>query len=587
MTNAKIAAAFAQVADLLEFTGANPFRVRAYRSAARTIHDLPESVASILQDPARDLTQIEGIGNDLAAKCASLVETGKLPLLEELLQQIPRSVLDLLRVPGLGPKKAAAVFQELQVTTLEQLREACEAQRVRQLKGFGAKTEQAILAGLDVAAAANQRLLWAEADEIAQQLQTHLQSCPALDQVAVAGSYRRGRDTVGDLDLLITSQQPDAVMDCFGQFPDIETVLGRGDTKMSVRLSRGLQVDLRVVAPESFGAALQYFTGSKDHNVELRGRAKQMGLKVNEYGVYRLDDDRYIAGRTEEEVYAALGLPTFPPELREAREEFAWATAGPLPQLVDLADLRGDLHVHTNASDGTATMREMVQAARQRGLTYLAITDHSRRVSMARGLDPQRLRQQWKQIDQLRQELGTSFTLLKGVECDILEQGGMDLPDDVLAEADWVLGSIHYGQRQSRQQITERILGALENPYVTAIAHPTGRLLNRREAYEVDLEAVFQAAREHGKLLELNANPMRLDLNDVACAAAKRHGIPIVISTDAHSPDGLGALRYGVQQARRGGLTKEDVANAAPGPNCRNCWAAAEWTVTRSTGPRC
>lgn len=566
MTNAKIAAAFEQVADLLEFTGANPFRVRAYRSAARTIHDLPESVASILQDPARDLTQIEGIGNDLAAKCASLVETGKLPLLEELRQQIPRSVLDLLRVPGLGPKKAAAVFQELQVTTLEQLREACEAQRVRQLKGFGAKTEQAILAGLDVAAAANQRLLWVEADEIARQLQTHLQSCPALDQVAVAGSYRRGRDTVGDLDLLITSQQPDAVMDCFGQFPDIESVLGRGDTKMSVRLSRGLQVDLRVVAPESFGAALQYFTGSKDHNVELRGRAKQMGLKVNEYGVCRLDDDRYIAGRTEEEVYAALGLPNFPPELREAREEFAWATAGPLPQLVELADLRGDLHVHTNASDGTATMREMVQAARQRGLTYLAITDHSRRVSMARGLDPQRLRQQWKQIDQLRGELGTSFTLLKGVECDILEQGGMDLPDDVLAEADWVLGSVHYGQRQSRQQITERILGALENPYVTAIAHPTGRLLNRREAYEVDLEAVFQAARQHGKLLELNANPMRLDLNDVACAAAKRQGIPIVISTDAHSPDGLGALRYGVQQARRGGLTKEDVANARTWP---------------------
>ncbi len=442
------------------------------------------------------------------------------------------------------------------------------AQRVRQLKGFGAKTEQAILDGLEIAAAANQRLLWAEADQIAQQLQTHLQGCPALVQMALAGSYRRGRDTVGDLDLLVVSPQPQDVMDCFRQFPDVETILGRGDTKMSVRLSSGLQVDLRVVAMESFGAALQYFTGSKDHNVLLRGRAKQVGLKINEYGVYRLDDDRCIAGRTEEEVYAALGLPTFPPELREAREEFAWADAGPLPRLIELADLCGDLHVHTSDSDGSATMRQMVQAARQRGLKYLAITDHSRRVSMARGLDPQRLRHQWQRIDQLRKELDgeESFTLLKGVECDILEQGGMDLPDDVLAEADWVLASVHYGQRQSRQQITQRILGALENPHVTAIAHPTGRLLNHREAYDVDLEAVFQAAQMHGKLLELNANPMRLDLNDVACAAAKRHGIPVVISTDAHSPDGLATLCYGVQQARRGGLTKDDVANSRSWP---------------------
>ncbi len=350
-------------------------------------------------------------------------------------------------------------------------------------------------------------------------------------------------------------------MDRLAEFPDVTTTIGRGDTKMSVRLHRGLQVDLRVVEAQSFGAALQYFTGSKEHNVILRGRAKHLGLKINEYGVYPSDSEASIAGRTEDEVYAALNLPTFPPELREAREEFAWAESGELPTLVELDDVQGDLHMHTNASDGKASLEEMVAAAQERGLKYIAITDHSQRVSMANGLDPKRLLAQWAEIDKLKKKLGKSFTLLKGVECDILERGGMDLPDEILAQADWVLASVHYGQRQSRQQITDRILGAIKNPYVSAIAHPTGRLLNRREPYEVDLEAVFQAAREHGKLLELNANPQRLDLNDVHLAAAKRQGIPIVVSTDAHSTDGLDVLRYGLLQARRAGLTRQDIAN--------------------------
>jgi DNA polymerase (family 10) len=564
MTNAKIADIFDQIADLLEFKDANPFRVRAYRKGARLIRDLPEPVAGILADPKRDLTEIEGIGKDLAGKCASLVETGRLEMLDELLEDTPRSVLDLMRVPGLGPKKAAAVFRELNVATLEQLQAACEAQAVRKLKGFGAKTEAAILDGLQIAQAASQRLLWSQANVLAEELREHLRTSLDGGQLELAGSYRRRRETVGDLDILVTAAVPDRVMDRLAEYESVDSVIARGDTKMSVRLGNGFQVDLRVVPEESFGAALQYFTGSKDHNVVLRGRAKQRGLKVNEYGVFRVEDDKYVAGRTEEDVYAALELPCFPPELREARQEFDWAEHGALPGLIETRDILGDLHMHTHATDGTASIEEMVAAAKARGLQYVAITDHSQRVSMARGLDSKRLVEQWKEIDRLNQESDDTFVILKGIECDILEAGGMDLPDDVLAQADWVLASVHYGQKQSLRQITERILGAVENPYVTAIAHPTGRLLNRRDPYDVDLDRVFQAVKRHGKWLELNANPYRLDLNDVHCATAKRLAIPVVINTDAHSTDGLDVMRFGINQARRAGLTKDDVANTRP-----------------------
>lgn len=414
-------------------------------------------------------------------------------------------------------------------------------------------------------------MYWSDADEIAIELRAHLKSCPSIEQLELAGSYRRGKETIGDLDVLVVSSNVAEVMDCFGQFPSVKDVSARGDTKMSVRLENGFQIDLRVVPAKSFGASLQYFTGSKEHNVELRGRAKQRGLKINEWGVFRVDGDReeYLAGATEAEVYATLDMPVFPPELREARREFDWAEKGELPELIELDDIRGDLHMHTTETDGKASLEEMVAAAQQHGLKYIAITDHSKRVSMARGLNAERLRQQWDEIDKLNDKLGKSFTVLKGIECDILEKGGMDLPDDVLAEADWVLASIHYGQQQSRGEITKRILGALENPHVTAIAHPTGRLLNRREPYDVDLDAVFAAAKQHGKLLELNANPMRLDLNDVHCAAAKSHGIPIVISTDAHSVNGLDVMRFGILQARRGGLTKHDVANTRTWPQLK------------------
>ena len=563
MKNSQIADLFEQLADLLEFQGANAFRTRAYRNGARAIRDLGESVKAIVEDDPKRLQEIDGIGKSVAEKCATLVQTGEIPQLTEVLEQVPETVLALLRIPGLGPKKAAVLFRELQIESLEQLQAACEAGQVEQLKGFGAKTQESILAGIAIASAAGERILWAHADEVVEELREHMASCPAIEQLDFAGSYRRGRETIGDLDILVVSQNVDPVMDHLAEFSRLQTVIVRGGTKMSIRLDTGLQVDLRVVPQESFGAALQYFTGSKDHNVIVRGLAKQQGLKINEWGVFRIQDDKeeYIAGQTEADVYATLNLPVFPPEMREARHEFELAAAGELPRLIQEEDIVGDLHMHTTETDGKASLSEMVAAAQSRGLQYIAITDHSQRVSMANGLDPLRLRQQWKEIDQMNASLGDSFTVLKGIECDILEKGGMDLPDDVLAEADWVLASIHYGQNQPRAQITERILGAIEHPHVSAIAHPTGRLINRREAYDVDMDAMFRATKEHGKLLELNANPLRLDLNDIYCAAAQKHSIPIVINTDAHSEQGLDVMRYGVLQARRGGLRPVDVAN--------------------------
>ncbi len=565
MTNTRIAEVFDLVGDLLEFQGANPFRVRAYHNGARAIRDYPEQMDTILSRGDRKLTDIAGVGKDLAEKVATLCATGTLPLLEELQSQVPESVLALVRIPGLGPKKAAALFKELNIATLDQLRAACAAQEVRKLKGFGAKTEEAILAGMMLAQTAGDRLLWADADQYAQSIKRHIQACAMVEQVEVAGSFRRGKDTIGDLDFLVVSTDAEQVMDHFASVDASTGVIGRGPTKIALRLEGGLQVDMRVVPAQSFGAALVYFTGSKDHNILLRSLAKDRGLKINEYGVFRVDGkhEKLIAGRTEQEVYATLDLPWIPPELREARREFQWAAEGKLPKLIELGDLCADLHMHTTATDGNATLEEMVAAARERGLKYIAITDHSKRVTMARGLDAARLRQQWKEIDKLNRTL-RGFKVLKGIEVDILEKGGLDLDDDVLGKSDWVVASVHYGQNQSREQITKRMLGAIENPYVCAIAHPTGRLINRRKPYEVDLDAVLQAARDNHKMMELNSNPSRLDLDDVACATAKSLGIPIVISSDSHSTEGFGVLRYGVLQARRAGLTKADVANTRP-----------------------
>ncbi len=563
MTNGQIAGTLEMLGDLLEVTGANAFRVRAYRNGARAIRDMTESIADLAEEGASRLMEIDGVGKAVAEKCVTLVQTGELPQLKELLEKTPKSVLALLRIPNLGPKKAAALYKELNIVDLDQLKAACEEGRVRELKGFGKKTEEIILKGLAVAESANRRIFWEAADDIAQSLCEFLNACLSVEQLELAGSYRRRRDTIGDLDVLVVSKDHGEVMDRLGGFPGVADVLARGDTKMSVRLDTGLQIDLRVVPEESFGAALQYFTGSKEHNVAIRAMAKARGLKVNEWGVFQIegDEEKYIAGATEEDVYGTLGLPVFAPELREGRREIEWAESDSLPRLIELSDIRGDLHMHTNATDGRGELSEMVEAARAQGLSYIAITDHSQRVAMARGLDPERLLSQWAEIDAFNAGLDDDFVVLKGIECDILEAGGMDLPDDVLAQADWVLASVHYGQQQPREQITDRIIGALENPHVSAIAHPTGRLINRREPYAVDMDAVMQCAKQHGKILELNASPHRLDLHDQHLATAKSMGIPIVINTDAHSTEGLANMRFGVLQARRGGLEKDDVVN--------------------------
>ena len=557
----------AQLADLLEFTGANAFRLRAYRNGARIISDMTEPLAKQVEENA-DLTKLEGIGKSVAEKIKELTETGGLKQLDELFEVIPKTVLDLLNVPKLGPKKCAALFNELGIENLDQLKAACEANEVQALSGFGAKTEKQILEGIAIASAANERILWAAADKLAGRIREYMDACNAIDQLEFAGSYRRGRETVGDLDILVDSKQAEEVMDHFAEFSEITSVIVRGATKMSVRLEDEFQVDLRVVPKDSFGAALQYFTGSKNHNVIIRGRAKQMGLKINEWGVYEINDDEesWIAGKTERDVYETLDLPYFEPEIREARREVEWAEKDQLPELITLDQIIGDLHMHTTATDGKNSIEEMANAGRERGLEFIAITDHSKRVTMANGLNGERALEQWKQIDAINAAASDEFIILKGIECDILEAGGMDLPDEVLAQADFVIASVHYGQNQSRQEITDRIVGALENPHVAMVAHPTGRLLNKREAYEVDMDAVFQAAKANSKFLELNANPIRLDLNDSLLLAAKSHGIPIVINTDAHKIAGLDNMKYGIKQARRGCLVAGDVANTLTWP---------------------
>jgi DNA polymerase (family 10) len=576
VTNAEIAAAFDTVADLLEYQGGNVFRVRAYRNAARTIGSMVESLATVRRAPDRRLTDLEGIGSDLAGKIESLLDSGRLPLLEELQRQVPAVVFELMRVPGLGPKKVKTLVDELGIDSLEALEKACRDGRVQKIKGFGAKTQATILENIGFAKdPAHSRLLWNEADEIARQLIAWMRECPDCRQVEGAGSWRRGRETVGDLDLVVESDTPGAVMDHLERWPAAAGVLQRGDTKTSLRGPRGLQIDLRVVDAGSFGAALQYFTGSKEHNVRLRSRARDRGLTINEYGVHRLEPSageharpargRCLAGRTEADVYEAVGLSWIPPELREGGDEITLAERHDLPVLVELADIRGDLHMHTTATDGENTLSEMVQGAIAQGLSYIAITDHGQRVTMAHGLDAKRLQRQWGEIDRLNESLAEEgeppIVVLKGIEVDMLEKGGLDLPDAVLAEADWVVASLHYGQNQPRDRITARILEAIENPFVRVIGHPTGRLINRRPPYDVDMEAVIDAAARTGTFLEINANPWRLDLDDRHAAAAQKAGVKLVISTDAHSTRGLDVMRCGILQARRAGLTKADVAN--------------------------
>ena len=572
MTNADVASLFDHLADLLEYQGENAFRVRAYRAAARTILHLVEPLADFRAGSTRSLTDLEGVGRDLAAKIGVILDTGSLPALDELSATVPAVVFQLLRVPGLGPKKVKQLVESLGIDSLDALEAACRAGRVRDIKGFGEKTEAAVLKNLQfVRGTADERRLWEEADEVVGSILAWMRRCPAVERVEGAGSWRRGRDTVGDIDLVALAVDGGAVMEHFRRWEHVSGEIAAGSTKASIRGPRGMQIDLRVVPAASFGAAWLYFTGSKEHNIQVRSRAREMGWSLNEYGFQPIAATTAVptpSVATEDEVYRSLGLSWIPPELREGHDEIILAAAGRLPVLVEERDVRGDLHMHTTDTDGEDTLADMVRAAVARGLEYVAITDHGQRVTMARGLDETRLLRQWEQIDRLNESLAAEgpspIVVLKGIEVDMLEKGGLDLPDRVLERADWVVASLHYGQSQPRERITARIIEAVEHPSVRVIGHPTGRLINRRPAYDVDMEAVIAAAARAGTFLEINANPLRLDLDDRHAAAARRAGVKMAISTDAHSVSGLGVLRCGVLQARRGGLSAGDVINTLP-----------------------
>ncbi len=555
--NEDIADHFEEIADLLEIKGDNPFRVRAYRNGARAVRALPRSAAELLAE-GQGLTRYPDIGQALATKIAELIRTGTTQAMEKLRRQIPASLEELLRIPGLGPVRIRTLWHELGITDLDGLEAAARTGRLRDLPGFGPKTEHKILTAIEAHREKKRRFLRSVAAEYGEPLAAWLRDARAVQEVVIAGSYRRGRDTVGDLDILAAAPDRSDLVNRFIGYEEVAEVVSRGPTRATVVLRCGLQVDLRRVRAESFGSALQYFTGSKAHSIQLRRLAQEQGLKINEYGVFR--DEQRVAGKTEESVYGAVGLPWIPPELREARGEIEAAAEGRLPRLVALDDLRGELHCHTAATDGRASLEDMAHAAARRGLEYLAITDHSRRLTMVGGLDADALARQIEAIDQLNEQL-EDITVLKGVECDILEDGTLDLPDDVLARLDLVVGAVHGHFELSREKQTERILRAMDHRHFTLLAHPTGRLIQQRAPYDVDLDRIIRHAAERGCFLELNAQPRRLDLDDLACMKAKEAGVLVAIDTDAHSENDLDLRIHGIAQARRGWLEAKDVLN--------------------------
>ncbi|MDW7712545.1 MAG: DNA polymerase/3'-5' exonuclease PolX [Deferrisomatales bacterium] len=557
--NPEIVKALQQAADLLEIEGANPFRVRAYRNAARTVEELSQEVFELLEQ-GKPLTELSGIGKDLAGKIREIVETGTFPQLEAAKDRTPPALGELLEVQGLGPERVRALYRELGVTDRQGLRKAAEAERVRELDGFGPKTERKILSELEKVEERKKRTRLDRAEGAARDLVSYLETARGVQEIAVAGSFRRRCQTVGDLDILVTCGRGRAedVMERFVRYDEVDEVVSRGETRSTVTLRSGLQVDLRAVGQASYGAALHYFTGSKAHNIAVRRLGQSKGLKVNEYGVFRGDDR--IAGKTEEEVYGQVGLPYIEPELREDRGELEAAREGRLPELVTLDEIRGDLHAHTVETDGRFTLEEMAEAAREKGYGYLAISNHSKRVAMVKGYDADRLAQEIDRIDELNEKL-EGFRVLKSIEVDILKDGSLDLSNDILGRLDLTVCSVHYDTNLSREQQTERILRAMDNPLFHILAHPTGRLLGQRDPYEVDLERVMRGAAERGCFLEVNAHPERLDLDDVHCKLAKELGVKVAISTDAHSLADLDHMRFGVWQARRGWLEAEDVLN--------------------------
>lgn len=564
MENREIARLLWETADLMEIAGEDSFRIRSYRNGATAVEGYPERIEDILGDPERKVTDIPGIGKGLALVLSEIVERGSCDRRDHLLEKFPPTALEFLKIQGLGPKGIALIFEHYRVSTIDELERLCREQKLRVLPRMGAKLEEKVLRSISQYRQRTGRYLLSYAEGVAQELAAVFHEVRGVEAVTPAGSLRRGRETVGDLDLLVTGPNATAVLDRFIAYPSVEEVLSRGENKASAKVGReGLQVDVRALAPESFGAAMQYFTGSKDHNVAVRTRAVKMGFKLSEYGLYRVADDSKVAGETEAQIYEALGLGWIPPELRENSGEVEAAEQGTLPELVELQQIRGDLHMHTTETDGRATLAEMAEAGRAHGYEYIAITDHSKALAMANGLDEKRAVSFAAQVREInRGEIG--IHVFSGLECDILKDGTLDLADDALAELDLVIASVHSHMNLEAAEMTDRLLRALECPHLRILGHPTGRILLHRDPFPFDFERVVAEAVRRGVWLEINASPERLDLSGTLVRTAKSKGARFTISTDAHHPKHLESMRYGVITARRGWLGPSDVMNTLP-----------------------
>ncbi|OGP16470.1 MAG: hypothetical protein A2V21_300715 [Deltaproteobacteria bacterium GWC2_55_46] len=565
MENSEIAKVFYEIADLLDIKGADLFRIRSYRNAGLAVEGLPEGLKTLFAENGEEgLKGIPGIGESTRSKIIELLVTGKCKHHQELLVELPPGMLDMIKVSGVGPKKAALLYKELGIKTIEELQKAAEGERIRDLPGFGKVSEGKILKGIKDLKARSAKFKLSTVVPYAETFTRYMKELTGIIDIAPSGSFRRWKETVGDLDILTTCKDPKAVMDHFVKHPEVREVLSKGDTKSTVVLASGLQVDIRVLDKRSFGAALQYFTGSKAHNVALRDRAKRMGLKISEYGVFKERGEVWVAGKDEEEVYKAVGLPWIPPELRENRGEIEAAEHGWMPMQLKSTDIKGDLHVHTKESDGKYTLEEMAEAAMKMGYEYMAVTDHSKAVGIARGLDEARLNAQIRAVDEFNDRLKRQrkkFMVLKGTEVDIRADGTLDHPESVLKKLDCVVASVHSSFGMGLDEMTARVIKAIRTGLVNILGHPTGRLIGEREPYQLDMEKVMDEAKKHDVSLELNAYPDRLDLNDVHCLLAKQKGVMVAISTDAHSIHHLDNINYGVHTARRGWLEKKDVLN--------------------------
>jgi DNA polymerase (family 10) len=562
LENREFARILYETGDLMEIAGEDGFRIRSYRNGASAIEGYPERVADILANPERKVTDIPGIGKGLAAILQEIATRGSCQMRDELLQKFPASALEFLQIQGLGPKSIALLFEHFKLTTLDELEQLCKDKKLRELPRMGAKLEEKVLRSIAQHRERSGRFLLSFADNTARELAAYLADVEGIEAITPAGSLRRGRETIGDLDLLVTGPGAAAALEKVAANPRVQEVLGRGVNKTSVKIGReGLQVDVRALEHSCFGAAMQYFTGSKEHNVALRQRAIRMGFKLSEYGLFRADDDSRVAGETEEGVYAALGLDWIPPELRENCGEIEMAEAHTLPVLVEQRDIRGDLHMHTTATDGRATLEEMAEAARNLGYEYIAITDHSKAIAMAFGLDEKRVIEFAQTVRKINETGNLGIKIFSGLECDIMKEGDMDIAWDALAELDLVIGSVHSHMGLEPAAMTDRLLKALECPHLTAMGHPTGRLLLHRDPFSFDFERVVNEAVKRGVWLEINSSPERLDLNSTHVRAAKAKGAKFIVSTDAHHPKHLLNMRYGILTARRGGLEAGDIMN--------------------------